>query len=122
MCRGKGRGRGFWCPEDTLFNQRTLVCDFTSRVKCNQSKDFFYKNEIVHLASITNKNLGQNKDFEDNFRSGNVNHVRGPSTTKKPAIRISTTTTVTTMAPTTMTTTAATITTTINEVTEFSKR
>ena len=97
MCRGKGRGRGFWCPEDTLFNQRTLVCDFTSRVKCNQSKDFFYKNEIVHLASITNKNLGQNKDFEDNFRSGNVNHVRGPSTTKKPAIRIRTTTTVTTM-------------------------
>ena len=120
MCRGKGRGRGFWCPEDTLFNQRTLVCDFASRVNCNQSKEFFYKNEIVHLASITNKNLGQNIDFEDNFRSGNL---RGPSTTTTPAVRISTTTkattTVTTMAPTTMTTTA---TTTINEVTEFSKR
>ena len=52
MCNSRGGGRGFLCPQGTRFNQRTMVCDFAKKVKCNDASDFFHRNVIIHQASL----------------------------------------------------------------------
>lgn len=52
MCNARGGGRGFLCPQGTKFNQKTMVCDFAARVKCDQSSNFFHRNVIIHEASL----------------------------------------------------------------------
>ena len=52
MCNSRGGGRGFLCPQGTRFNQRTMVCDFAKKVKCNDASDFFHRNVIIHEASL----------------------------------------------------------------------
>ena len=52
MCNARGGGRGFLCPMGTKFHQKTMVCDFAKRVKCEQSSNFFHRNVIIHEASL----------------------------------------------------------------------
>ena len=52
MCNARGGGRGFLCPQGTKFSQKTMVCDFAKRVKCEQSSNFFHRNVIIHEASL----------------------------------------------------------------------
>merc|ERR1719464_1947451 len=52
MCNSRGGGRGFLCPQGTKFAQRTMVCDFEKKVKCNDASDFFHRNLIIHEASL----------------------------------------------------------------------
>ena len=52
MCNSRGGGRGFLCPQGTKFEQRTMVCDFAKKVKCNDASNFFHRNVIIHEASI----------------------------------------------------------------------
>ena len=76
MCNARGGGRGFLCPMLTKFNQKTMVCDFSKRVKCEQSGDFFHRNVIIHEASLaatkpskTKKNKELNFIAEENFKN-----------------------------------------------------
>merc|ERR1711935_10478 len=52
MCNSRGGGRGFLCPQGTKFAQRTMVCDFEKKVKCNDASNFFHRNVIIHEASL----------------------------------------------------------------------
>lgn len=52
MCNSRGGGRGFLCPMGTKFDQRTMVCNFAGKVKCEESSDHFHRNVIIHEASL----------------------------------------------------------------------
>uniref|UniRef100_A0A182IZC0 Uncharacterized protein n=1 Tax=Anopheles atroparvus TaxID=41427 RepID=A0A182IZC0_ANOAO len=42
-----GRGFAFLCPNGTLFNQRHLVCDWYTNVRCADSENFYHVNEDI---------------------------------------------------------------------------
>ena len=73
MCNARGGGRGFLCPMGTKFHQKTMVCDFAKRVKCEQSSNFFHRNVIIHEASLAATKPSKRKK-PLNFRAGEKLH------------------------------------------------
>ena len=52
MCTSRGGRRAFLCPEGTKFNQRTLVCDHSRMVQCDEASSYYHKNVVLHEASL----------------------------------------------------------------------
>ncbi|XP_059083053.1 uncharacterized protein LOC131880427 [Tigriopus californicus] len=89
MCTERGGRQAFFCPEGTKFNQRSLVCDHTRNVECSEASKYFYKNVVIHEASLkstirakgrvnksgSGKNLLQKRP---RFQTSNVINIRRP--------------------------------------------
>ncbi|XP_037941087.1 serine-rich adhesin for platelets [Teleopsis dalmanni] len=45
------QGFGFLCPNGTLFSQKNFVCDWYRNVNCEDSEQFFSKNDINRIGS-----------------------------------------------------------------------
>ena len=42
-----GKGFAFLCPNGTLFNQEFFVCDWYMNVRCEDSENFYQRNELI---------------------------------------------------------------------------
>jgi len=79
MCTGRGRSSGrqpFLCPESTKFNQKMLVCDHATKVKCAEAGEYFHRNLLLHNESLRaterarlNKNKSRQEDFANKGES-----------------------------------------------------
>ncbi len=48
ICQADGRQDGFLCPNATLFNQQTFVCEWWYNVDCSQSNNFYNLNADLY--------------------------------------------------------------------------
>ncbi|GFT75250.1 uncharacterized protein NPIL_58831 [Nephila pilipes] len=109
MCQGRGVKHSFLCPNNTIFNQHLLVCDWYNRVNCEGSvsrqriNDHIY-NENSNLNNIRN-NLPTHNEYEnhqrpwveqqarsninyDNFRTTNIQRGDNKMTLNRPQVLI----------------------------------
>ncbi|XP_065557513.1 uncharacterized protein LOC136025417 isoform X2 [Artemia franciscana] len=47
LCDDSGRQYTYLCPNQTLFNQRMLICDHWYQVECSSSVRFYNKNDLI---------------------------------------------------------------------------
>ncbi|XP_055345934.1 mucin-5AC-like isoform X2 [Paramacrobiotus metropolitanus] len=74
-CDDQGRRSTYLCPEGTLFNQVTLVCDFWYNVDCAKGKDFVeYSNSRLILPGI--------QLFDSSLSQDDINKLVSSSRTK----------------------------------------
>eukprot|EP00095_Tigriopus_kingsejongensis_P001419 maker-scaffold649_size119817-snap-gene-0.17 protein:Tk01419 transcript:maker-scaffold649_size119817-snap-gene-0.17-mRNA-1 annotation:"PREDICTED: uncharacterized protein LOC101740411" len=90
MCTQRGGRQAFFCPEATKFNQRTLVCDHVRSVECSEASQYFYRNVIIHEASLKatgrrrkspktkGKGLAKNRQKRPRLQTSNIINIRQP--------------------------------------------
>lgn len=79
MCHGNGVKHSFLCPNTTIFNQRLLVCDYYSKVHCEDVESYYeVSNSLLykHAPRKTNDYEFQQK------KTWNSQQNRYPITTK----------------------------------------
>ncbi|GFR11357.1 uncharacterized protein TNCT_602891 [Trichonephila clavata] len=108
MCQGRGVKHSFLCPNNTIFNQHLLVCDWYNRVSCEGSEpqhrisDFIY-NQNSNLNNVRN-DLHTPSEYENhqwqwaeqqarsnnygNFRTANTQGRDNKKTLNKPHVVI----------------------------------
>ncbi|GIY59665.1 chitin-binding type-2 domain-containing protein [Caerostris darwini] len=52
QCSDKGRIQSFLCPNGTIFNQETFVCEWWHNVDCSKSEKFFVKNNDLYKPNL----------------------------------------------------------------------
>lgn len=48
QCSDEGRLQSFLCPNGTIFNQLTFVCEWWHNVDCSKSEKYFSKNNQLY--------------------------------------------------------------------------
>ncbi|XP_066581995.1 uncharacterized protein [Prorops nasuta] len=77
ICQNGGRKDSFLCPNGTLFNQETLVCEWWNKVDCSKAKNFYSVNEVIaramqeatRAAAEKRRNEGYRYDVSNNKNS-----------------------------------------------------
>ncbi|XP_044594498.1 uncharacterized protein LOC123271996 [Cotesia glomerata] len=70
-CDDHGNKFSYNCPQDTVFNQETLVCDHTYRVDCQKSAKFILqdvKTQQIQEKDIESDNTQNANKFSRSFR------------------------------------------------------
>ncbi|KFM78006.1 hypothetical protein X975_23363, partial [Stegodyphus mimosarum] len=57
MCQATGEKHSFLCPNTTVFNQKLLVCDWYSKVKCEKSELFYSINDHIYQQKSSNNEM-----------------------------------------------------------------
>ncbi|GFT27012.1 uncharacterized protein TNCV_4675421 [Trichonephila clavipes] len=57
MCQGRGVKHSFLCPNNTIFNQHLLVCDWYNRVSCEGSASQHRTNDFIYNQNSNNNNV-----------------------------------------------------------------
>ncbi|CAL1273656.1 unnamed protein product [Larinioides sclopetarius] len=52
QCSDKGRMQSFLCPNGTIFNQETFVCEWWHNVDCSKSEKHFAKNNDLYKPNL----------------------------------------------------------------------
>ncbi|KAG8192729.1 hypothetical protein JTE90_009752 [Oedothorax gibbosus] len=67
MCQDNGNKHSFLCPNNTLFNQLLLVCDWHNKVNCENAESHYSINERIYSK--------ESKDDIDESPKWNTHHV-----------------------------------------------
>ncbi|XP_076357647.1 uncharacterized protein LOC143250659 isoform X2 [Tachypleus tridentatus] len=57
VCEPNKRQHNLMCPPGTLFSQSLLICDWSHKVQCERSADFFHVNNNVYKPRHSSKNI-----------------------------------------------------------------
>ncbi|KAF8784412.1 U-scoloptoxin(01)-Er1a like protein [Argiope bruennichi] len=74
QCSDKGRMQSFLCPNGTIFNQETFVCEWWHNVDCSKSEKLFSKNHDLYKPNTSSPR--EHVDAENYHPSGR-NYVYG---------------------------------------------
>ncbi|XP_035214214.1 adhesive plaque matrix protein-like [Stegodyphus dumicola] len=55
QCSDKGRVQSFLCPNGTIFNQETFVCEWWHNVDCEKSEKHYGKNKDLYKPNVPEK-------------------------------------------------------------------
>ncbi|XP_071034946.1 uncharacterized protein [Parasteatoda tepidariorum] len=68
MCHGSGSKHSFLCPNGTLFSQYLMVCDWHSRVQCeNGRSNFGVNDQLFNQHSIPNHSPTYHNQYLSNY-------------------------------------------------------
>ncbi|XP_035213173.1 uncharacterized protein LOC118187092 [Stegodyphus dumicola] len=66
MCQATGEKHSFLCPNTTVFNQKLLVCDWYSKVKCEKSELFYSINDHIYQQNPSNNEMTSARHPDEN--------------------------------------------------------